>query len=289
MYCITGRFPHLANTGRLSEYLIAPRNAGHERILSEKYRWDDNDHREKGTGKHSFFIQYTLSGKGVFVADGKKNLMNRGKAFICVSTRPFLYYFDKKEASHWEFIWLAMDGYVGQRIFESIQEEYGYVVSLAPDSPSIRMIFDFLAKSKRHQALSGYALTVEGYSFIVQLLEDLQNKENKNQFQKLDQIQSYLNEHWRHPFNINHLSALTGFSKDHFSKIFTKEYGVPPSRYLLSIRLTHARQMLKSTDLSLDKIALTCGLSDGNYLCRLFRRHYGTTPAHFRKVPSKAV
>jgi AraC-like DNA-binding protein len=274
----TGYFPRLTqNTGPL----IIPRFGGHQRIQTEKYRFTQDGQRPNGPDY--YFIQYTLSGKGVLEIEGKKSLLERHKAFICVNTRPFLYYFDKREASYWEFVWFGMNGTAGQRIFEDIQDRYGSVFPLDPDALSVRLIFDFLARSRRRRGLSGQALSVSAYSFVLQLLEDLRDKGRKRQFEKLGQVQSYLHEHWAQPVDINQLAALAGFSREHFSRIFAGKFGVPPGRYLQNIRLVQARGMLKTTDLSLDKIAQACGLSDGNYLCRLFRRHFSMTPNRYRE------
>ena len=42
--------------------------------------------------------------------------------------------------------------------------------------------------------------------------------------------------------------------------------------------------MLENTDRSIEEIAVANGFCDGNYLGRLFRKRYGTTPNNYRKL-----
>jgi len=43
---------------------------------------------------------------------------------------------------------------------------------------------------------------------------------------------------------------------------------------------------LRRTDDKLDTIALACGFAGANYFCRIFRKHFGLTPAEFRRRPT---
>ena len=71
-------------------------------------------------------------------------------------------------------------------------------------------------------------------------------------------------------------------SPRHFAREFASECGITPARYVETVRLERARQLLESTDASIDAVARRVGLSGDAVLHRLFRRRLGTTPAAYR-------
>lgn len=79
------------------------------------------------------------------------------------------------------------------------------------------------------------------------------------------------------------LAADLGFSPRTFRREFTKRVGLPPHRYLLSSRISHAREMLAHTDLPIKQIARELGYADVFYFTRQFRHLVGVPPGVYRK------
>lgn len=53
--------------------------------------------------------------------------------------------------------------------------------------------------------------------------------------------------------------------------------------YRTALRLEHALELLKQPQLSIDAIAAECGFQYTSYFIRVFRKHFGLTPAVFRR------
>lgn len=66
-----------------------------------------------------------------------------------------------------------------------------------------------------------------------------------------------------------------GLSERSLNRLFQREVGQTPARYLQSLRLVRARDLASHTDLSLDQIALRCGFSSASALSRAFTRRTG--------------
>ncbi|WP_449180591.1 helix-turn-helix domain-containing protein [Trinickia sp. YCB016] len=71
-------------------------------------------------------------------------------------------------------------------------------------------------------------------------------------------------------------------SKRNFQRCFKREFGVTPLEYLLRTRFEVICDMLRNTNLPVDKIARRCGMGDGNRLGRLFKERYGMSATQFR-------
>ena len=65
---------------------------------------------------------------------------------------------------------------------------------------------------------------------------------------------------------------------------------MPPGRFLTSVRIEAAKLLLAEREYSLEMIAGLCGFSGANYLCRVFKRETGLSPAAWRETAAhKAV
>ena len=85
--------------------------------------------------------------------------------------------------------------------------------------------------------------------------------------------------------------TLSGLAKrfsvsfEHFSRMFKKETGLGFSKYLNSLRLQYAEQLLKSSEkYSITEVAQICGFDDSNYFSKKFKEVYGISPKKLQKT-----
>ena len=64
---------------------------------------------------------------------------------------------------------------------------------------------------------------------------------------------------------------------------FTAAEGLAPKPYLQSLRLNRAMSLLAASDDPIQRIALDCGFTTGNYFARVFKAATGETPETFRR------
>lgn len=79
------------------------------------------------------------------------------------------------------------------------------------------------------------------------------------------------------------LSSRAGFSERHLSRLFSRELGTTPARYVEQVRVEAARVLLETTDAPLDVIARRSGLNSAETLRRSFARDAGLTPHAYRQ------
>lgn len=96
------------------------------------------------------------------------------------------------------------------------------------------------------------------------------------------QTAAYLTQHFQEPIRLDQLSVQLNYSKDHLIRIFKKQYGTTPYRYLTELRIHHAQQLLLSTNRSITQIAAECGYPDTSVFYRAFLSSQGCNPRDFR-------
>ncbi|GAA0622657.1 helix-turn-helix domain-containing protein [Kutzneria viridogrisea] len=80
------------------------------------------------------------------------------------------------------------------------------------------------------------------------------------------------------------LAKHAGISQRTFMRRFTEETGTTPLQWLLNARLSRARELLETTDHSVDRVARDCGLGTAANLRLHFRRALDTTPTAYRRT-----
>ncbi len=99
----------------------------------------------------------------------------------------------------------------------------------------------------------------------------------------LADLQRWMVDHPGDDLTVGALAARVGISPRHFARCFTAECGTTPARYVEDLRLERARHLLATTDLTVDAIATSIGLSGEAVLHRLFRRRLDATPTTYRR------
>ncbi len=81
---------------------------------------------------------------------------------------------------------------------------------------------------------------------------------------------------------IENLAAEAGYSYNRFLRAFRASTGFSPHQYLLHLRLTHAKNLMRIRSWTLLEIALECGFASHAHLSHAFRKRYGMSPSQFR-------
>ncbi len=98
-----------------------------------------------------------------------------------------------------------------------------------------------------------------------------------------DDILTYIKMNANKNISIQQMASDLGYSYDYFRQFFIEHAGVSAKKYLTDIKLTNVRELLLSTDFSVNKIARITGFSSPSHLCAVFKEALGLTPNDYRK------
>ena len=79
------------------------------------------------------------------------------------------------------------------------------------------------------------------------------------------------------------LAAGVGMSLRNFTRVFTRELGTTPARYVERVRVDAACRLLETTALTVDVVARRCGFGTAETLRRSFLRTLGIPPTDYRR------
>jgi transcriptional regulator GlxA family with amidase domain len=101
--------------------------------------------------------------------------------------------------------------------------------------------------------------------------------------QTIRELLVWMAENLHSRLSVERMASRAAMSVRNFERVFRREVGVAPARYLLRMRVDAAVQHLERTDLGLDEIARATGFAGTDQLRRAFVRVVGTTPSAYRQ------
>ena len=105
--------------------------------------------------------------------------------------------------------------------------------------------------------------------------------------QSLNDFKQYIDENCHLDISIQSVCESFGFSYNSLRQKFKKYYDISPQNYIILKRLQKAWDMLETTQKSCTEIASECGFSDASQFSKLFKREFGLSPQHYKKIYTK--
>lgn len=96
-------------------------------------------------------------------------------------------------------------------------------------------------------------------------------------------IEDHIFENLDGDLRVEALAGRFGMSPRNFTRVFTREIGVAPGRFVEQCRLERARQYLEQTNAPLAEVAERCGYATADGLRIAFDRNLGVTPSAYRR------
>lgn len=99
----------------------------------------------------------------------------------------------------------------------------------------------------------------------------------------LAQLLAWLEENAHLKLSVEDLAERAAMSPRNFARIFMKETGMTPLKYIDQIRLERAVRLLEDTVYPMEMVASESGFASAEQLRRVFRQRMGITPIEYRE------
>ena len=126
---------------------------------------------------------------------------------------------------------------------------------------------------------------IESRGIVYQLLARFLKRAQVKMELKDDRIEEaihYIRKHINETIDLGVLAENSCLSKDHFIRLFKKETGDTPLKYINRKKIEKAQLILITDDMSIKNVALNLAFEDYSYFNRLFKKITGITPQEYR-------
>jgi len=93
---------------------------------------------------------------------------------------------------------------------------------------------------------------------------------------------AFIARRFTEPIALADVARVAGFAPRHFARLFRAREATTFEAYLRNLRVERAKQLLDSTELSIEKVAQLSGFALRPHFHRTFRKAVGKTPAEYR-------
>ena len=96
---------------------------------------------------------------------------------------------------------------------------------------------------------------------------------------RLENLVEWIRNHLDRPLAIQDLAQRSNMSARNFQRVFTRQCGMPPAKFIERLRVERARLIIEDTGLSMAEIARKSGFDSEQRMRRAFKRVLGINPA----------
>lgn len=227
---------------------------------------------------------YVLSGKGQFIIESQTFPVSAGDLII---VNPLVHHTETSlDANPLEYIVLGVDG-LELATAEEQAEDY-CVVNFREADGDIRYLLQSMLREIETRAPEYESVCQNLLDILVILLmrrtdfSSPLSPVSKNVSKECAVVRRFIDSHFKENLNLDLLAQVAHVNKYHLSHSFSREYGISPISYLLSLRIQESQRLLSGTDHSLAQIAQFAGFSSPSYFSQSFRKSVGMSPMQYR-------
>ena len=92
------------------------------------------------------------------------------------------------------------------------------------------------------------------------------------------------NHYCDYKFDYEEFVSLSGLSYSYFKKLFIQKYGMPPVKYVNSLKIKRACELLATNNFTVSEIAEICGFENTYYFSTVFKNYVGVSPKNYAEI-----
>jgi AraC-like DNA-binding protein len=256
-----------------------PTSTGYEIRQGETYDWHG---RRRGQTPFTV-LQHTVSGTGNLLHERRHFKLRAGDTMLVIVPHNHRYWLEPGD--RWEYFWISMSGQEAVRVHRVIQATTGPVFRLRAEAvEQVASCCLRLIEGEGETAGAASAIAYEAAAAVYDAVFGSQGAaSHEGERAGIGRVVDFVRTNLAESLSVGRLAEIAGFSRAHFSRAFAASEGMPPAEYVLQARMRHAARLLTGHALlPVKEIALLCGFDDPNYVAKVFRRFFGTSPTEFR-------
>lgn len=218
-------------------------------------------------------FEYILEGSGEVLLNGSWRSVQAGDMYILREGEPHFYRADPK--TPWKKLWINYASDYISAFFTSYRVKSGIY-----RSETVRPYFDRLyGYTKLRSADRNTCFDIaDGVHKIIEAAAINDGTPISDEYR----IKEALNAAIYKKLSLDELSESLHISKSNIIRIFRSKYGSTPYEYLISLKITAAKALLKDTLMTVKEISERLQITDEHYFSTVFLKKVGMRPRAYR-------
>lgn len=224
-----------------------------------------------------FVFEYIISGEGYVQQNNEFHNVCAGDAYIL--TPGSYQHYGSDYDNPWTKVWFNVNGSLVRHLLSDYSLDSAFVISGFGDGSKLFEIVDAIEKNPISSSDQIALLLMQ---YIQKLAAFLSTDKETNE--TANQMRLYIEQHLLQPLSIDDLAAHVHISRSRALHLFKEFYHASPYRYYFSLKMELSLPLLSRTSLPISEIAKQLGFNDSQHFSSAFKKHYGMSPLHYRKM-----
>lgn len=230
-------------------------------------------------------IHYVTKGYGTFKFNDKVYTLKKGDIFILLKGMQVEYVASIDDP--WEYYWIGFSGSNANEYLNRTSITNSCVANCEENSKIPQIILNMCEISKTYNPSKSddILLLKELYSLLYALIEEFPKPfeyKDKELHTYIQDALNFINSNYMHSITVQEIADYVNLSRSYLYKMFIKNLGISPQRYLINLRMYKATLLLKSTKLPIGEVASSVGYSDSLLFSKTFSKHFSMSPLNYR-------
>ena len=232
---------------------------------------------------HSIQLLITISGAGHLHYRDKDYDLAPSTAMLINNKLPHEY---SAKKGGWEFKYLHFSGAVSEALQRYTEQTLGPVFPLTGQifCDTDERLEALLQMTEEDTAPDYAAISAQIYNILIAFHSGKNQIAHQQQSaHAIQRAAAYIRQNYNRPISTQDIADAVFLSRTYMSELFMQTYGISPHDYLISHRISIAKDMLLNTELSISEIAEQTGFRDVFALSRVFRQKQKLSPSEYRR------
>ena len=227
---------------------------------------------EQGRVLHEWQMILLESGRGTVEFRRRRHSVKAGS--LIVLPPGCWHRYRPSKATGWTTVWLGFGGELADRLVGGAGfDPEGEVRSISSDHRFRRLMLDIVSDILERGRDNLYSTAARIPSLVATLIEArAADADGAAHAEIIHRAQSHIAEHASELVDFETLAESLGVPYRTFRYMFAKETGTSPLQYQLDIRLSRAKNLLRSTAMPISEISATLGFKTKWYFSHFFQR-----------------
>lgn len=246
------------------------------------HTYADRNYSEASFNTSITRVEYVISGKGIINSKGISCIVQGGDTYILHQGDTHNYYSDSQNPM--DKIWFNLKGVLVKEIIQIYKLNNTILFPGIDSSEWIKRIHRICEENA-----DPYMIQQKASGAFCEFIHFLSMQQAKiqNSQDVLDDLRSYLDLHIHDNVSIEDLCKISQKSPNHTIRLFKQKFGITPYQYVLQLKLRVARTLLRSGDISVERIAEKLNFCNAGHFSAVFYKHMGMRPSEYRKELTK--
>ena len=222
-------------------------------------------------------MHFIFDGKGTIEMFGTKYEVQSGDGFLiptginCKTTA--------NTEFPWSYCWMGFDGVDSSRILSYLGLNNNPIFKFS-EPEQLKLCFSDLINYYEKDGNS-FAALCKMFEIFSHIIPNRVLKTEQSNI--LNKSIEYIEKNYMNDISVEDIAANFNISRCQLYRIFSSFVNMSPSNYIISYRINHAAELLRTTDLPISDIARLSGFNDSANFYQQFKKIYHRGPKEFRK------